>query len=64
LNTTDNVAVQVASVNALASVGDPRCLEVLTRFANDEAVDSYIRESAKSSLSRLDLVMNYKRADS
>jgi bilin biosynthesis protein len=64
LNTTDNVAVQVAIVSALASVGDPRCVEVLTTFANDEAVDSYVRESAKSSLSRLDLVMNYKRADS
>jgi bilin biosynthesis protein len=63
LTTTDNVAVQVAIVNALASVGDPRCLEVLTTFANDEAVDSYVRESAKSSLSRLDLVMNYKRAE-
>ena len=64
LNTTDNVAVQVAIVNALASVGDRRCVEVLTTFANDEAVDSYVRESATSSLSRLDLVMNYKRADS
>lgn len=63
LNTTDNIAVQVAIVNALASVGDPRCVEILTRFANDEAVDSYVRESAKSSLSRLDLVMNYKRAE-
>lgn len=64
LNTTDNVAVQVAIVNALASVGDPRCVEVLTTFANNEAVDSYVQESAKSSLSRLDLVMNYKRIDS
>ena len=64
LNTTDNVAVQVAIVNALASVGDRRCVEVLTTFANDESVDSYVRESATSSLSRLDLVMNYKRADS
>jgi len=63
LNTTDNVAVQVAIVSALASVGDPRCVEILTRFANDEAVDSYVRESATSSLSRLDLVMNYKRAE-
>ena len=63
LNTTDNVAVQVAIVSALASVGDPRCVEVLTKFANDEAVDSYVRESATSSLSRLDLVMNYKRAE-
>ncbi|MGL5062659.1 MAG: HEAT repeat domain-containing protein [Microcoleus sp.] len=63
LNTTDNVAVQVAIVNALASVGDPRCVEVLNTFANDETVDTYVRESAKSSLSRLDLVMNYKRAE-
>ena len=63
LTTTDNVAVQVAIVSALASVGDPRCVEVLTKFANDEAVDSYVRESATSSLSRLDLVMNYKRAE-
>lgn len=43
------MAVQVAIVNALASVGDPRCVEILTRFANDEAVDSYVRESATSS---------------
>jgi len=50
LNTTDNVAVQVAIVNALASVGDRRCVEILTTFADDEAVDSYVRESATSSL--------------
>ena len=54
----------MAIVNALASVGDRRCVEVLTKFANDESVDSYVRESATSSLSGLDLVMNYKRADS
>lgn len=64
LKATDNIAVQVAIVNALASVGDPRCIEVLTTFANDESVDAYVRESATSSLSRLDLVMNYKRSDS
>ena len=63
LKTTDNIAVQVAIVNALASVGDPRCIEVLTTFANDESVDAYVRESATSSLSRLDLVMNYKRSE-
>lgn len=63
LKATDNIAVQVAIVNALASVGDPRCIEVLTTFANDESVDAYVRESATSSLSRLDLVMNYKRSE-
>ena len=56
LQTTDNVAVQVAIVNALASIGEQQCVEVLARFANDESVDSYVRESAQSSLSRLDLV--------
>ena len=62
LKTTDNVAVQVAIVNALASIGDPKCAEVLTTFANDELVDSYVRESATSALSRLDLVSNYNRS--
>ncbi len=61
LRSTDNVAVQVTIINALASLGDPRCKEILTSFANDEAVDPYLRESATSSLSRLDLVMNYQR---
>ena len=62
LKTTDNVAVQVAIVNALASIGDPKCTEVLTTFANDESVDSYVRESATSALSRLDLVINFNRS--
>jgi bilin biosynthesis protein len=55
LKTTDNVAVQVAIVNALASLGDPRCQEVLTTFAHDQSVDVYVQESANSALSRLDL---------
>ncbi|MDJ0732350.1 MAG: HEAT repeat domain-containing protein [Crocosphaera sp.] len=59
LKTTSNIAVQVAIVNALASIGDPKCSEVLTTFANDQSVDSYVRESATSALSRLDLVINY-----
>lgn len=63
LNTTDNIAIQVAIVNALASLGDSRCTEILSRFANDADVDAYVRESALSSLSRLDLVMNYQRSD-
>lgn len=61
LKTTENIAVQVAIVNALASLGDPRCGEILNEFAKDESADSYVRESATSSLARLDLVMNYKR---
>ena len=62
LKTTENIAVQVAIVNALASIGDPKCAEVLTTFANDESVDSYVRESAISALSRLDLVINFDKS--
>ena len=62
LKTTENIAVQVAIVNALASIRDPKCAEVLTMYANDESVDSYVRESATSALSRLDLVINYNRS--
>lgn len=61
LNTTDNIAAQVAIVNALASVGDPKCVDVLTQFANDESLDTYVQETAKSALSRLDLVMNFNK---
>lgn len=62
LKTTENIAVQVAIVNALASIGDSKCAEVLTTFANDESVDSYVRESAISALSRLDLVINFDKS--
>ncbi|ELR97459.1 HEAT repeat domain-containing protein [Gloeocapsa sp. PCC 73106] len=62
LRTTDNVAVQVTIVNTLASVGDQRCVEVLTELAQDESVDTYVREMANSSLSRLELVVNFNRS--
>ena len=60
LKITDNVAVQVAIVNALSSIGYPRCIKVLTTLTNDKNIHSYVRESATSALSRLDLVINYK----
>ncbi|WP_445636457.1 HEAT repeat domain-containing protein [Nostoc sp. DSM 114161] len=61
LKTTDNVAVAVAIVNALGSMGDVRGVEVLTALTNDETVDSYVRESAVSALPRLDQVIKYSR---
>lgn len=60
LNTTDNLAVGVAILNALGSMGDPRGVEVLTKLSNDPSADTYIRESATSALSRLEMVMQYK----
>lgn len=57
LNSTDNVALAVAIANALASIGDDRAKAVLTQLVNDESVDTYVRETATSALSRLELIM-------
>jgi HEAT repeat protein len=46
----------VSILNAVSSIDDDRSREVLTRLANDESADTYIRETATSALSRLDLV--------
>ncbi|WP_319419086.1 HEAT repeat domain-containing protein [Pleurocapsa sp. FMAR1] len=59
LHTTDNLAVGVAILNALGSMGDPRGVEVLTQFSNDKSADVYLQESATSALSRLEMVMKY-----
>ncbi|MBW4673888.1 MAG: HEAT repeat domain-containing protein [Desmonostoc geniculatum HA4340-LM1] len=61
LKTTDNLAVAVAIVNALGSMGDVRGVEVLTALTNDETVDTYVRESAVSALPRLEQVIKYSR---
>ena len=57
LNTTENVALAVAIANALASIGDGRAKTILTQLENDESVDAYVRETATSALSRLELIM-------
>jgi len=59
LNTTENIAVQVAILNALGSMGDSRAVEVLTNLGNDKSADPYLQESAISALSRLEMVMKY-----
>ncbi len=59
LQTTDNLAVGVAILNALGSMGDPRGVEVLTQLSNDKSADVYLQESATSALSRLEMVMKY-----
>ena len=58
LQTTDNPALAISLVNALGSIGDVRGVEVLTALSQDESTDSYVRETAVSALSRLELVMN------
>jgi bilin biosynthesis protein len=61
LRTTDNVALAVAIVNSLGSLGDERGVEVLEAYAREEGVDEYVRESAASALGRLDQVMKFQR---
>ena len=58
LKTTDNVAVAVAVVNAIGSIPEEKAKETLAELVDDESIDSYIRDSATSALSRWDLVNN------
>jgi bilin biosynthesis protein len=60
LQTTDNPALGVSIVNALGDLGDPRGLDVLTHLIQDEGADSYVRESATSALSRLEMTVKFK----
>jgi bilin biosynthesis protein len=56
LKTTENLGLAVSIINAVSSIDDERSQEVLTGLANEESADPYIRETATSALSRLDLV--------
>ncbi len=61
LNTTDNIALQVSLVNALASIGDIRSADILTAASQNPDFDEYVRESAVSALPRLDQKIKYNQ---
>jgi bilin biosynthesis protein len=61
LQTTDNPALGVSIVNTLGSIGDERGVAALTQIINNEAADSYVRESAKSALARLEQMVQFQR---
>lgn len=61
LQITKNPAAAVAIVNALADLKDERSAQVLKDVSEDESVDGYVKESAVSALSRLEMVMNFRR---
>ncbi len=61
IKTTDNVALAVSALNALGSIQDERAAQMLQEVADDESADSYLRETAVSAISRLELVQNFKR---
>ena len=58
--TTDNIALQVALLNAISSVDDDRSREILNRVVQDDSADIYLKQTAESALSRLDM-LNFKR---
>lgn len=61
LQTTENPALAISLVNAIASTGDSRGIDLLKAIINDESADSYVRETATSAISRLEMVAGFKR---
>jgi bilin biosynthesis protein len=61
LQETDNPALAISLVNAIASIGDSRGMEALQLIIKDETADSYVRESATSALSRLEMTAGFNR---
>ncbi|MGD1910066.1 MAG: HEAT repeat domain-containing protein [Rivularia sp. (in: cyanobacteria)] len=59
LQATDNPALAISLVNALASIGGSRVVEILTSLTEDESTDDYVRESAVSALSRVEMVSKF-----
>ncbi|NEO03973.1 MAG: HEAT repeat domain-containing protein, partial [Moorea sp. SIO3I7] len=55
----DDIALQVTVLQALGSLGDERAMEVLSAAAENQEADPYIRESAASSISRLEQLLNF-----
>ncbi len=58
--TTDNPALAVAIANALGGIGNEAAIAVLTAATTDESLDSYVRETAVSALSRAQQVAGYR----
>lgn len=50
-------AIALTITNTLGSIGDPRAVEGLRELIKDESVDSYVRETAESTLPRLEQIM-------
>ncbi|MBD2150694.1 HEAT repeat domain-containing protein [Pseudanabaena sp. FACHB-1277] len=61
LQETENPALAVSLVNAIASIGDPSGITVLQAITEDTTADSYVLETAKSALSRLEMTAGLKR---
>ena len=60
LKEADNPAVAISILNALSSIRDESILDTLNDIANDESIDSYVRETAVSAVSRLEMMLGKK----
>ncbi|MEM9153281.1 MAG: HEAT repeat domain-containing protein [Cyanobacteria bacterium P01_F01_bin.3] len=61
LRSTENLAISVAILNSLGSIDNEKVVAVLTEFSESSDVDAYLKESATSALSRLELIKGYSR---
>ena len=64
LEKTDNIAVGVTILNTLGGMKDERAKKKLIEFSQDDSVDPYLKETAVSSLSRLEMVSKFARGES
>lgn len=61
LRETDNPALAISLVNAIASIGNTRGIDVLRWIIDNEETDSYVKESAVSALSRFEMTEGFQR---
>ena len=62
VQTTDNLALAVSALNALGSIQDERASQTLQEVVDDESADPYLKETAVSAISRLEMVQGFKRS--
>lgn len=56
MKTTENMALQLSIVNALAAVQGEQAAAALEAICSDNAIEGYVKETAISALSRLEFV--------
>ncbi|HBC40621.1 MAG TPA: phycocyanin operon protein Z [Pseudanabaena sp.] len=61
LHGTDNPALAISLVNAIASIGSSRGIDALRLVIDNEETDSYVKESAVSALSRGELTAGFNK---
>ncbi len=61
LESTENVAVGVAVLNALGGIKDERAKQKLIQFSEDTSADPYLQETAVSALSRWEMIVKFAR---